>query len=117
MSAFELFNSKCTQCHSTEKPLQLHGTEESILELVSRMTKKGAKITNAQAIKIASFLSSPDRFLFEEKCTTCHSMEKVLSAHKKEPLNKETLKRMKMKGADISEEEEMTIWEYLDKMQ
>jgi len=117
LSVHELFTSKCTQCHSTDKPLQLHGTEESILELINRKTKKGAKVTNAQAMKIASFLSSPDRFLFEEKCTTCHEMQKVLSAHKKEALNKESLKRMKMKGAEISEEEESKILDFLNKME
>ena len=108
---------KCTQCHGTDKPLQLHGTEESILEIIKRMTQKGAKVTNAQAMKIASFLSAPDRFLFEDKCTTCHEMQKVLSAHKKEALNKETLKRMKMKGADISEEDESKILDFLNKIE
>jgi len=77
LSVHELFTSKCTQCHSTDKPLQLHGTE----------------------------------------CTTCHEMQKVLSAHKKEALNKESLKRMKMKGAEISEEEESKILDFLNKME
>ena len=116
LTVYELFNSKCTQCHSTDKPLQLHGTEESILDLINKMVKKGAKVTNAQAMKIAGFLSSPDRFLFEEKCTTCHEMQKVLSAHKKEALKKETLKRMKMKGAEISEEDESKILDFLHKI-
>ena len=86
-------------------------------DMINKMIKKGANVTNAQAMKIAGFLSSPDRFLFEEKCTSCHEMQKVLSAHKKDALNKETLERMKMKGAEISEEEESKILDFLNRMQ
>ena len=114
VSVHELFESKCTQCHTADKPMQLHGTEQSILQLINRMIQKGAKVSDAQAMKIAGFLSSPNLSLFEEKCTGCHEMKKVLAAHKKSEINQDTLKKMKEKGADISEEDEAKIMEFMN---
>jgi len=113
VSVHELFKSKCTSCHSGDQALKLHGTEESFLEIIKRMNKKGAHVSQTEAMHIAGFLSSPNRSLFELKCTKCHNMDRVLAAHQKGTLTRETVMKMRDKGADISEEEGKGIFDFL----
>ena len=113
VSAHELFQGKCTQCHEGGQAMALHGSEESILQIVKRMTAKGAKVSEVQAMSIAQFLSSPNRALFDQKCSTCHDLQIVLDAHKKGDLTEETLKNMKEKGAQISDSEAKEIFDFI----
>ena len=113
VSAHELFESKCTQCHEGTQAMALHGSEETILQLVKRMIAKGAKVSEAQAMSIAQFLSSPNRALFDERCSTCHDLQIVLDAHKKGDLTKATLKSMREKGAQISDSEAKEIFDFI----
>ncbi len=115
VSAHDLFASKCTTCHGEDEAYKLHGTEETILKVVQRMTKKGAKLSQVEAMNIAGYLSSPTRSLFETKCSKCHALNDVLKAHKENALTQATLKDMQKKGADISPKEEEKILEFLNK--
>ena len=114
LSHQDLFKNKCTTCHSAERAKVMHASKDTFLEIIKKMMKKGAKITDEEAKNIAEFLGSPSRFLFEEKCTKCHGLGRVIEAHKKGALTKDTIKKMKKKGADISEKEIDTIYDYLD---
>ncbi len=114
VSVQELFASRCTECHGNEQATRIHGSEESILRLIQRMIKEGARITETEAMDIAGFLSSPSRHLFEQRCTKCHGMDRVLSAHGKGMLTMETVRKMKEKeGAEITNQEEAAINDYL----
>lgn len=116
VSVQELFASRCTGCHEYEQATRIHGSEESILQLIQRMRKKGARISEAEAMDIAGFLSSPSRHVFEQRCTKCHGMDRVLSAHGKGMLTLETVRKMKEKqGAEITDQEEATIEDHLRK--
>ncbi len=114
MTARELFNTKCTRCHGGEQATKLHGTEESFLDLIKRMTKKGAELSDKEVMSIAKFLSSPNRYLFDTSCTKCHEMDKVLVAHKTGTLTKETIIKMREKGAKVKDEDIEKIMEFLD---
>jgi len=113
VSAHELFESKCTQCHERSQAMGLHGSEESILQMVKRMRAKGANVSEVQAMSIAQFLSSPNRALFDQRCSTCHDLQIVLDAHKKGELTEATLEKMKEKGAQISDPEAKEIFDFI----
>jgi cytochrome c5 len=113
VSAHELFESKCTQCHEGSRAMELHGSEETILQLVKRMRAKGAKVSEVQAMSIAKFLSSPNRPLFDARCSSCHDLQIVLDAHKKGDLTEATLKSMQEKGAKISDSEAKEIFDFI----
>ncbi len=109
-----LFANQCTPCHGWEEATRIHGSEETILQLIQRMRNKGADMSDAEAMSIAGFLSSPSRHLFESRCTKCHEMDTVLSAHGKGRMTVGTIQKMrKKKGADISAEDERKIKEFV----
>jgi len=114
ISAHELFNTKCTQCHGGEQATRLHGTEQSFLDLIKRMNKKGAQVSKVEARYIAGFLSNPNRYVFETSCSGCHELDRVLDAHKAGTLNEETMTRMKEKGAKITNEDVDNIMQFLE---
>ncbi len=58
--------------------------------------------------------SDPHEKLFETKCQKCHSLERVKAAHLTRDMVKPTVDRMKSKpGADISENDAATLYEFL----
>ena len=114
LSVHALFKSKCTLCHDDSKALSLHGSQETVLDLMKRMMKKGAEISDVQAMSIAGFLSSPNRSLFDKSCSACHDIARVLDAHSKGTLSKATIRRMKEKGAAISDEEGIEILDFMN---
>ncbi len=107
----DLFGTKCSKCHSTDQAKKMHKSEKDFIEIIKKMIGKGAKIKNDEAKKIAAFLGTPSRQMFEDKCTKCHTLDRVVQAHKNGTLNKETLKKMKKKGADINEKEIESIYD------
>jgi hypothetical protein len=55
------------------------------------------------------------KILVEERCTQCHSLDRVTSAHKTKEEWTTTVERMVSNGARLNEEEEATVIEYLAK--
>lgn len=111
-----LFASRCTPCHGWEEAARIHGSEETVLQLIQRMRDKGAQLSQVEAMSIAGFLSAPSRHVFEARCTKCHGMDTVLSAHRKGRMTVETVEKMRRKkGADISPEDEAAIREYVNR--
>jgi cytochrome c5 len=51
--------------------------------------------------------------LLEERCTTCHGLDRTTQAQKTGQEWEETVSRMVGKGAQLSEEEQIVLVEYL----
>ena len=79
----DLFKNKCTQCHEAERAKEMHASKATFLEIIKKMMGKGAKVTDEEAKSIADFLGTPSRFLFEEKCTKCHGLNRIIEAHQR----------------------------------
>lgn len=116
LTSQQLFKNTCTQCHDQERAKNIHGTQEEFKEIVKKMQQKeGSDISDEDVAKIAGFLGNPNRTLFETKCTKCHSLERIEKAHLSGKTAQEIIERMsKKEGAQISEEEKDSIYEYLN---
>lgn len=78
----------------------------SAFTLVARLPGPMAQPADAPA--------DPHQKLFETKCQKCHSLERVKEAHLTRDMVKPTVDRMKSKpGADISENDAVTLYEFL----
>jgi hypothetical protein len=116
VSVQALFSTRCTPCHGWEDATRIHGSEETVMQLIKRMRNKGARLSDTEAMNIAGFLNSPSRHLFESRCTKCHEIDTVLSAHGKGKMTLKTIEKMrKKKGADISAEDERKIQEFVNR--
>ena len=117
ISHSDLFKEKCTSCHKGDRAKKLHLNKKGFLEIIKKMKKKGAAVTDKESDRLADFLSNPSRTLFEKKCITCHGIAKIEKAHKNNRLTKDTIKRMQKNGADISDKEANQIYDYLTNYQ
>jgi len=116
----QMFVTDCTVCHSEANARKIHGTKDEINKKISEMQKKkGAKISDQDAQKIADFLFDPNRAVFEAKCTKCHTMEKISKIHMKGVRAGEMQKIMDSMCAkaesDISPAEKKAISDHLGK--
>lgn len=115
MSPANLFASKCTNCHDAKRAEDMHASKESFKDLIKKMMAKGAKITDKESDEISDFLSTPSRFLLKEKCSKCHTLDRIYEAHEKGKLTKDTLKKMQQKkDSGITEEDVDSIYEGLN---
>jgi cytochrome c5 len=57
--------------------------------------------------------SNSGAVLLEERCTTCHGLDRTTQAQKTGEEWEETVSRMVSKGAQLSEEEQAVLVEYL----
>ncbi len=115
MSTAKLFESKCTSCHDTKRAEDIHASKESFKDLIKKMIGKGAKITDKESDEISDFLATPSRFLLKEKCTKCHTLDRIYEAHEKGRLTKDTLKKMQQKeDSGITDEDVDSIYEGLN---
>ncbi|GEM_PF-787974 len=102
------FEKRCSVCHSLERI----GSEME--KMIKEMHKKAGIQISDKAIKEieATFTLNPEAephsALFQEKCASCHSLDKVVQAHqtKDESEFKKTIQRMANKEeSGISKEE------------
>ena len=56
MALLDLFDSKCTKCHDVVRSQALHNSGRAPHDVVKRMQKKGAKITDEQVDDISEAL-------------------------------------------------------------
>jgi ribosomal protein S16 len=118
-----IFSNKCTECHDATRAQKLHETAKKPKDVVEAMQKKkGADISDEEAIDIAKFLEAPFWLepLFKGECTKCHSVDKIIETCKKgDPasteISKETIKKMQKKGAKITDEQVDLMYEMLNK--
>ena len=96
----KLFDEKCSLCHTTDRALIMPMTADSVREIVSRMQAMAASwfmaggwITNDEAEEISEYLvhgapesTRPKRSelatsdpyeMFLQRCTACHTAEKI----------------------------------------
>jgi hypothetical protein len=116
----QMFVTDCTVCHSEANARKIHGSKDVIKKKISEMQKKkGAKISDQDAEKIAEFLFDPNRVVFETKCTKCHTMERISKIHMKGVRAQEMQKIMDSMcakaGSDISPEEKQKISNHIGK--
>ena len=83
MSPANLFASKCTSCHDAKRAEDMHASKDSFKDLIKKMIAKGAKITDKESDEISDFLATPSRFLLKEKCSKCHTLDRIYEAHEK----------------------------------
>ena len=115
MSTANLFESKCTSCHDAKRAEDMHASKDSFKDLIKKMIAKGAKITDKESDEISDFLATPSRFLLKEKCSKCHTLDRIYEAHEKGQLSKDTLKKMQQKkDSGITEEDVDSIYEGLN---
>lgn len=120
-----VFEERCKRCHALpdpNKPPKM-GWEERL-----KLMAKVAQLSPGQKIDVLAYLQShskkaektislaDERRLFEQKCSLCHTLDRIFI----EPLTDETrqhiVKRMREKNtAWISEEESRQILDYLSK--
>jgi len=106
MTLTELFSNKCTQCHEASRAQKIHDSGKVPMDVVKAMQKmKGAKISDADAIDIGKFLEAPFWLLplFRGECTQCHTVDRIIEVCGKGPVSKETIKRMQLKGAKLTD--------------
>jgi phage FluMu protein Com len=109
----DLLEKKCSRCHTAERATKMHASKESFVDIIKKMVNKGANVSQKESEDIAGFLGNPSRFLFKEQCTKCHGIDRIIKAHEKGTLTKDTLKKMQEKGAKINEKEVEALWELL----
>jgi hypothetical protein len=115
MSPASLFASKCTSCQDAKRAEDMHASKGTFMNIIKEMIKKGAEMDDQQGDEIAEFLATPSRFLLREKCTKCHTLDRIFDAHEKGQLTKDTLKKMQQKkGSGITEEDVDSIYEGLN---
>jgi hypothetical protein len=115
LSPASLFASKCTSCHDAKRAEDMHTSKESFKDLINKMIAKGAKISDKESNTISDFLATPSRFLLKEKCSKCHTLDRIYEAHEKGQLSKDTLKKMQQKeDSGITEEDVDSIYEGLN---
>jgi len=108
-----LLEKKCSQCHETERAIKIHASKENFVDIIVKMIKKGANVSQEESETLAAFLGNPSRFLFKEQCTQCHGLDRIVKAHETGALTKDTLERMQEKGAQIKDKEVEALWEFL----
>ena len=110
--ATELFETKCSTCHDKSIAENIHLSKDSFVDIIKRMiTKRNAQISEMEASQVAEYLGHPERSVFNNKCLKCHGMDKMAEAHLKGRLTVQTIKSMKDKGADISDNEAESLYE------
>jgi len=108
-----LLEKKCSQCHKVDRVTKMHASKESFVDIIMKMIKKGANVSQKESEDIADFLGNPTRFVLNEQCTKCHGLDRIIKAHEKGTLTKDTLKTMQKKGAKINDKEVEALWEFL----
>lgn len=116
----ELFDQKCSQCHTVTKVDTAHLTKEDIAGCVARMGRKpGADMKAENYDSIEDYLlgyitAEKSRDLFVGKCTQCHSMECAEAGLKTPESAKKAVREMAGKPrAEITEGEALNIEDYL----
>ena len=116
-----LFGNKCTKCHVASRAKKIHEAGQKPLDVVKKMQKKdGAGISDQEATDITKFFEEPywQLPMFNDKCTKCHSLDRIIDTCNNGPisinLSKETIKKMQEKGAKITDEQLEMMYEILN---
>ncbi len=113
----ELFEKKCSVCHSLEKALHALKDDESWQKTIQAMAKKhGSAITESAISGLVNFhvaRQKKEQELFLRDCSQCHPADVALETGKTDEQWRETAKKMMDKaGRKISEEELNILTQY-----
>jgi hypothetical protein len=127
-----LYESKCSKCHTLERVFSEPKSEEEWRGCVNRMMGKSPLwITPDEGEQILSEILGKKegviaplqerkqyddaRLLFIDRCTICHSVNRIISANKTDEEWEETVKRMYDNAPDLFLDEDLpVITEYLN---
>jgi mono/diheme cytochrome c family protein len=117
LGSSELFERKCSICHSLEKSLHAPKDEESWQKTIQAMAKKhGSTITESDISELVNFhvaRQKKEQELFLRDCSQCHPADIALETGKTDEQWKETARKMMNKaGRKISEEELDILTQY-----
>lgn len=124
-SGKELYETRCQKCHDLPDPNKVPNVGwEKRLKLMAKL----AKLTPAEKKEVLSYLQghvkkvtktvslAEDRRLFEEKCSLCHTLDRVYLIPLTDETRRHIVKRMQGKNPGwISEKEATLIVDYLSK--
>jgi mono/diheme cytochrome c family protein len=102
LASAELFQKKCSGCHSLERPLRTLKDEESWRKTIQIMAKKeGSGITESDVAELVNFHMTrqrKERELFLRDCSQCHPVDVALQTGKTIEQWRATAKIMMNKG-------------------
>jgi cytochrome c5 len=81
--------------------------------LLASCSSKGSSTPTSTGGSAPSGPASGGQALMQERCSVCHSVTRVTSAHKTADQWKATVERMINHGAQLSAQEEQTLVDYL----
>ena len=114
ISLLDLFDSKCTSCHDAARSQALHNSGRAPHDVISRMQKKkGANISDPEAVSIEKFLKGPSFGILQTECVKCHNTYRIIEACRKGTVTNDTIKRMQKKGAKITDDQIDSIYDAL----
>lgn len=109
-----IFERRCSVCHSLER------IRVEVEKIIKDMHKKhNLKLTEESLNELLTTFTllpreEPHQELYQEKCATCHSLDKVVLAHQtrdETEMNKIIQRMSEKKGSGISKEEIQKIQE------
>jgi mono/diheme cytochrome c family protein len=116
-----LVAAACTTCHSLDPIAARKRTREEWRTSVASMIQRGANLTTEQAASVVGYLTlnfgkkDRARDLFEDSCSSCHSLARISDyALTKEEWREET-KGMISEGTVLTDEELDLLLNYLAK--
>ncbi|HXP89252.1 MAG TPA: hypothetical protein VN841_31320 [Bryobacteraceae bacterium] len=119
--AKQLVATTCTACHSLDPITAQKRTREEWQTSVAAMIQRGAHLTTEQAASVVAYLAfnfgkkDRARDLFEDSCSSCHSLARIRDyAYTKEEWREET-KGMISEGTVLTDEELDLLLNYLAK--
>jgi cytochrome c5 len=107
-----LFEERCSVCHSLER------VRVEVEKIIKDMhSKAGVKLSEESMKEIENSFTlmprvEPHKEIFQEKCATCHLLDKVVIAHQTKDeaeMNKIIQRMSEKKGSGISREEVQKI--------
>lgn len=119
--AERIMNGSCASCHDIRKiQMQAHD-EEGWTKIVNAMIEKGAKVNKEDIPLLVEYLvetqgplpDGPGKSIVLEKCTMCHTLNRVRHHFTTPEGWADTLSAMFNEGLSLSDEEFATVLRYL----
>jgi len=122
-----LINERCTVCHTRDRIDQAQKTPEQWAATVDRMIGYGARLSPEERQAVLDYLTSQGaappaedmsaaldgNALINERCTVCHTRDRIDQAQKTPEQWAATVDRMIGYGARLSPEERQAVLDYL----
>lgn len=107
-----VFEKKCVTCHTLERSLAKKADLAGWQEILKRMVKNGAALTQPEVDQVVGYLGA--KSVFESRCNSCHELQRPLAAIKDPEQWRATVVRMAaMKPGVITDAEAGAISLYL----